>query len=84
MLTKEFKKICFKYKYIAFLLIITIFFVFYNHSINETFDNNDERENIYQSAISQVGNDLVVMGASFLQFATDYHNNVLHGNSSNQ
>ncbi len=84
MFTKGFGKICLKYKYVALLLIITIFFVFCNHSINETFENNDERENIYQSAISQVRSDLTLMGVSFLQFLTDYHNNVLHGNSSNQ
>ena len=77
---KDTKHLLFKYKYVIFLLIVTVFFLFYNNSIEEDFENTDERNAIYQSALGQIRNDLGELGHKLKKGLTDYHNNVLHGN----
>tara|TARA_B100002051_G_C16739145_1_gene643153 strand:+ start:250 stop:432 length:183 start_codon:yes stop_codon:yes gene_type:complete len=55
---KDTKHLLFKYKYFILLLIVTVFFLFYNNSIEEDFENTGERNAIYQSALGQIRNDL--------------------------
>lgn len=77
--SKQTKNLIFKYKHIILLLLVTLFLVFYNNPYKETFDDNEARAAIYQSAISQITDDLKIAGGKFKEFISEYHNNVLHG-----
>lgn len=67
------------FKYVVLLLSIIVFLIFYNNPYNETFDNNEEREGIYLSAISQIREDVTNKLKELRVFIHEYHNNVLHG-----
>ena len=63
---KDTKHLLFKYKYVIILLIVTVFFLFYNRPNNETFDINqctsgevlDERTALYCDATEQITEDV--------------------------
>ena len=76
---KDTKHLLFKYKYVMLLLIVAVFFLFYNNSIEGfSFENADERNAIYESALGQIKNDLGELGDKLKKGLTDYHDNVLH------